>query len=83
MIQEYIKEGKIIPVKITVNLLKKAMDINIAKGQTKVGHTARCSFSARAHGVPSFLLIPRFAPPFIRSSYSHISRAVPDRWLPP
>jgi UMP-CMP kinase len=31
MIDNYIKEGKIVPVEVTVGLLKKAMEKNVAK----------------------------------------------------
>lgn len=35
MISDYIKEGKIIPVEITIRLIKQAMDENVAAGRSK------------------------------------------------
>lgn len=35
MISDYIKEGKIIPVEITIRLIKEAMDANIKESRTK------------------------------------------------
>ena len=34
MIDHYIKEGQIVPVEVTVQLIKRAMETNVAKGRT-------------------------------------------------